>query len=292
MRVYYNGNLYQNNWFSENENPEQNSGANQVWTLVGACDPGLVPPTPPTPPPPVSWQGTAGYASRYWDCCKPHCSWTANVPAGMTPLRTCTQDGKTLNSGDPDAVSSCQGGTSFVCYKFIPFVVANDLSYGFAATGSGDVCGKCFEMQFSGHGKYDDTPGAVAIQGKRMIVMAINIGYDVGGGQFDIQIPGGGVGMFNGCSTQWGIPNDQMGAVYGGLLSACNQEVGYYNHQAIKDCLRAKNDALFRAKGLTEMAQGLDWFIDWYEAADNPTLIYREVPCPQELINKSGLVRP
>ena len=179
-----------------------------------------------------------------------------------------------------------------MCYKFIPFVVANDLSYGFAATGSGDVCGKCFEMQFSGHGKYDDTPGAVAIQGKRMIVMAINIGYDVGGGQFDIQIPGGGVGMFNGCSTQWGIPNDQMGAVYGGLLSACNQEVGYYNHQAIKDCLRAKNDALFRAKGLTEMAAGLDWFIDWYEAADNPTLIYREVPCPQELINKSGLVRP
>ncbi|MBN2531342.1 MAG: hypothetical protein JXB88_00550 [Spirochaetales bacterium] len=290
-RVYYNGNLYENNWYSENENPEQNSGPNQVWTLVGACDPNLTPAPTPSPYPTVTWQGTSGYASRFWDCCKPHCAWAANVPAGMEPLQTCQIDGVSVNP-DPEAVSSCEGGTSYVCYKFIPFVVAEDLSYGFAATSSGDVCGKCFEMQFSGDGKYDPTPGAVALKGKRMIVMAINIGYDVGGGQFDILVPGGGVGAFNGCSTQWGISNDQLGVQYGGLLSACNQEVGYYNHEAIKNCLRTKNDNLFRSRGLTEMAEGLDWFIDWFEAADNPTLIFREVSCPQELINISGMQRP
>jgi hypothetical protein len=291
-RVYYNGNVYENNWYSTDENPEENSEPNQAWTLIGACDPGTTPSPSPSPYPPVNWQGTDGYATRYWDCCKPHCSWADNVPAGMEPLRTCTIDGFTLNPDDPDATSSCEGGTSFACYKFTPFIVAEDLSYGFAATSSGDVCGRCFEMQFTGHGHYDDTPGAVALKGKRMIVMATNIGYDVEGGQIDIMIPGGGVGAFDGCSTQWGIPNDQMGVVFGGLLSACHQEHGYYDHEAIKQCLRDKNEATFIAHGLTEMAEGLDWFIDWFEAADNPNLIYREVPCPQELIDISGLVRP
>jgi hypothetical protein len=28
---------------------------------------------------------------------------------------------------------------------------------------------------------------------------------------FDLQIPGGGVGIFNGCSSQWGAPNDGWG---------------------------------------------------------------------------------
>lgn len=291
-RVYYNGNIYQNNWYSLNENPEQNYGTGKVWTLVGACDPNLTPAPTATPrPAPTQGSGSLGYATRFWDCCKPHCSWTANVPSGMAPLQTCTVNGTSVNP-DPEAVSSCEGGSSFVCYKFIPFAVSDDLSYGFAATQSGDVCGKCYEIQFTGHGKYSDTPGAVALVGKRMIVMAVNIGYDVGGGQFDLLVPGGGVGAFNGCSTQWGIPNSELGAQYGGLLTACNQAVGYYDHEAIKNCLREKNDTLFRARGLTQMADGLDWFINWFEAADNPNIYYWQVPCPQALIDISGLQRP
>jgi hypothetical protein len=290
-KVYYDGKVYENNWYSEDENPEQNSGPNQVWSLVGPCDPNRTPTPTSSPPPPVNWQGTPGYATRFWDCCKPHCSWTANIPSGMAPLKTCMVDGSTINT-DPEAKSSCEGGTSYVCYSFIPWTVNEHLSYGFAATSSGDVCGKCFEMQFTGEGHYSNTPGAVALEGKRMIVQAINIGFDVGGGQFDLLIPGGGVGAFNGCSTQWGIDNGLLGAQYGGLLSACMQEYGYYDHDALKQCLRSKNDELFRSRGLTEMAEGLDWFIDWFEAADNPNLIYREIPCPQELIDVSGMQRP
>jgi len=57
-RVQYNGNLYENNWYSQNQNPEQNSGANKVWTLIGPCNSEITPvPATPTPTP-VSTQTT------------------------------------------------------------------------------------------------------------------------------------------------------------------------------------------------------------------------------------------
>ena len=50
MRVQYNGNLYENNWYSQNQNPEEKSGENEVWTLIGQCDSEITPgPGTPTP---------------------------------------------------------------------------------------------------------------------------------------------------------------------------------------------------------------------------------------------------
>jgi hypothetical protein len=285
-RVIYNGNLYENKWYTVNENPEQYSGSEYAWQLIGACDPNTVP-EPITPIP-----GANGYATRFWDCCKPHCSWPNNLPDIMPPLQTCAIDGVTEQS-DPILNSACgANGPAYACYKLIPWAVNFNLSYGWAATSSGDICGRCFELEFTGEGYYAWSPGAEAIQGKKMIVQAINIGYDVEGGQVDIMVPGGGVGLYDGCSTQWGIPSSELGVQYGGLLSACQEQYGYQDLDALKNCLRAKNDSLFRSRGLTQMAEGLDWFIDWYEAADNPKIITREVPCPQELEAISGLQRP
>jgi len=285
FRVQYNGNLYENKWYSNNQIPEQNSGEDEVWLLIGPCDITLTPaPTPYLP-------GTKGYNTRFWDCCKPHCAWESNVPAGMTPFRTCNIDGKTLSS-DPYDQSGCTDGSSYMCNKYIPWAVNSTLSYGFGATSHGDVCGKCFEMQFTGEGYHGANPGAAAIAGKRMIIQAINVGHDVAGGQIDIMVPGGGVGAYNGCSDQWGIPNDQLGAQYGGLLTACQEIYGHQDHEALKNCLRSKNEKLFRSRGLTQMAKGLDWYIDWYEAADNPVIVYSEVSCPRELVNISGMQRP
>jgi endo-1,4-beta-xylanase len=57
MRVQYNGNLYENNWYSQGQNPEENSGEYEVWTLLGSCDssstpvPTAVSTNPPTSPP-------------------------------------------------------------------------------------------------------------------------------------------------------------------------------------------------------------------------------------------------
>ena len=50
MRVVYNDNLYENNWYSSGQNPEEYSGEYDVWTLIGSCDPG-VPTTAPTATP-------------------------------------------------------------------------------------------------------------------------------------------------------------------------------------------------------------------------------------------------
>jgi hypothetical protein len=36
-KVKYNGKAYSNNWYSQGQNPETNSGAYQVWTLLGTC---------------------------------------------------------------------------------------------------------------------------------------------------------------------------------------------------------------------------------------------------------------
>ena len=35
-------------------------------------------------PPPIISGGMSGWASRYWDCCKPSCGWRA-TPAATTP---------------------------------------------------------------------------------------------------------------------------------------------------------------------------------------------------------------
>lgn len=36
-QVVYDNNIYENNWYSRNENPETNSGQHSVWSLVGSC---------------------------------------------------------------------------------------------------------------------------------------------------------------------------------------------------------------------------------------------------------------
>ena len=97
---------------------------------------------------------------------------------------------------------------------------SNNVAYGFAAgniQGSNEWgwCCACYELTF--------TSGPV--NGQKMIVQVTNTGGDLGGNHFDLQIPGGGVGIFNGCTAQWGAPNDGWGDRYGGVRSEadCNQ---------------------------------------------------------------------
>ncbi|MBN1696585.1 MAG: cellulase family glycosylhydrolase [Spirochaetales bacterium] len=51
-RVQYNGRVYQNNWYSKGENPEEYSNDNQVWTFIGVCDDGGTTNPPAETPPP------------------------------------------------------------------------------------------------------------------------------------------------------------------------------------------------------------------------------------------------
>lgn len=240
--------------------------------------------------PPISG-GCDGYATRYWDCCKAHCSWTGNVPSLVAPLKSCSTNNSPLN--DQTVASSCDGGSAHMCWGMAPFAVSSTLAYGYAATSNGDVCGRCYQLQFTGssHNSPGD-PGSAALAGKTMIVQATNVGYDVGGGQFDILVPGGGVGAFNACSAQWGIPSSELGAQYGGLLAACKQELGYNASLAqYKACLTNRCNSVFGSRGLTELQQACTWYADWFEAADNPALKFKEVACPSELTSRSGMNR-
>lgn len=180
-----------------------------------------------------------------------------------------------------------------MCWGMAPFAVNDKLAYGYAATASGDVCGRCYQLEFTGqsHNSPGD-PGSSALAGKVMIVQATNIGYDVGGGQFDILVPGGGVGAFNACSAQWGVSNSELGAQYGGFLAACKQELGYNASLAqYKSCLTNRCNSVFGSRGLTELQQACTWYANWFEAADNPALKYKEVACPAELTSRSGMNR-
>lgn len=204
----------------------------------------------------------------------------------VEPMAVCGADDQPLSN---PSGSSCSGGNGYTCHGYAPYAVSSTLSYGYAATSQGDVCGRCFEIEFTGQGHYGENQGARNLAGKRMIVQATNIGYDVGGGQFDLLIPGGGVGLFDACTSQWGVSAGELGATYGGFLTACQGQGGSY--EQVKTCVRDRCDSVFGSRGLTELQDGCHWFVDWFEAADNPNLKYREVACPAELTGESGMDR-
>ncbi|CAH1128436.1 unnamed protein product [Ceutorhynchus assimilis] len=153
----------------------------------------------------------SGTTTRYWDCCKPSCSWKENV-ATSTPVNSCSKDGTT--KVDPSVTSGCDSdGTSYVCNNLQPWAVNDTLAYGYvAASFTGGVdnskCCVCLKLTFTN-----------ALAGKTMIVQNVNTGGDLSSNHFDIQIPGGGVGIFTrGCSTQWNAPQSGWGQQYGGAF--------------------------------------------------------------------------
>ena len=237
------------------------------------------------PPSPVSG-GSNAWASRYWDCCKPACGWKGNVKTG-NPMKSCDLNDQTLSSYD--TTNACQsGGGAFMCWSDSPWAVCDSLSYGFAAASQANyVCGRCFQLQFDG-GSHNGSAnaGAKALNGKTMIVQVINNG-GVAADQFDLLIPGGGVGALNACSStmqgissQWGQGAD-IGAQYGGLFAECNGDIS---------CTQQKCNSVFASK--PDLIAGCNWFLGWFGGADNPTFSFKQVACPAAITAKSGLSDP
>jgi hypothetical protein len=222
-----------------------------------------------TQPPPIT-SGTDGWASRYWDCCKPSCGWKEN--ANGNPMQSCSQDNSRLSAYD--AQSACGGGSAFMCWDFAPWSASDTLSYGFAAY-NGVACGTCFQLQFTGTSHNGDGKSTSSLSGKTMIVQVINIG-GIEANQFDLLIPGGGVGANNACSNQWG--SSDLGATYGGFLTGCSGD---------KTCVQNKCSTVFSSKPL--LKAGCDWFTGWFNAADNPALKYQKITCPSQITSKSGM---
>jgi hypothetical protein len=205
----------------------------------------------------------SGTTTRYWDCCKASCGWPGKIALapGSNPVTSCDASDNPLTNYN--AVSGCNGGSTYMCSSQQPWAVSDTLAYGFAATsisGGSEAswCCACYELTFT----------SSSIAGKTLIVQATNTGGDLGSNQFDLAMPGGGFGIFNGCTAQWGTPSTGWGAQYGGVSS------------------RSQCDA-FPA----HLQPGCYWRFDWFENADNPSVSFKQVACPAALTAKSGCVR-
>ncbi len=179
----------------------------------------------------------------------------------------------------PSVQSACAGGTAYMCTSMAPRQVSDTLSYGYVATNPAS-CGTCYKIQFTGqsHNAPGD-PGSAAISGKQMIVQVSNTGGDVNSGQFDLLVPGGGVGIYNACSTQWGVSSADLGAQYGGFLTTCRSQS--HDYATYKQCILTKCSSVFASR--PDLKAGCEWFVNWYGAADNPAFVYETVACPAGL---------
>nr|XP_023029514.1 endoglucanase-like isoform X2 [Leptinotarsa decemlineata] len=207
-------------------------------------------------PVPGGLSGT-GITTRYWDCCKPSCSWRGNLRnTSADPVTSCAIDGDTVI--DPEAMSNCGGGPSYMCSNQQPFVVNSTLAYGFAGasfTGKADyqLCCGCVLLSFTG-----------ALSHKKMVVQVTNTGADAVANQFDLALPGGGVGINNGCISQWNAPPDGWGKRYGGVDT------------------EAECDQLPR-----QLQDGCRFRFEFMESVSNPSVNFVQVECPKEIVDRS-----
>jgi hypothetical protein len=96
-----------------------------------------------------------------------------------------------------------------------------------------------------------------------MIIQVTNKGGDLSQNHFDLMIPGGGLGIFDGCSPMYGTWNG--GARYGGISSAaqCGNLPG-------------------------AVQAGCYWRFNDFKNADNPNVNFKKITCPSVLTSKSG----
>ncbi|MCL2259943.1 MAG: hypothetical protein FWC15_01155 [Fibromonadales bacterium] len=224
-----------------------------------------------------------GWMSRYWDGCKPSCSWSGKQYANnVGRCKECDKNNNLMPTNDQNR-SSCDGGNSYTCWDMVPWKENDNLAYAFAATPS-DQCGQCFELEFDGtfqHGNAQATHAA--IKGKKLIVMGSNMGGDVHAGQFDVLVPGGGVGQFDSFSGQIGVNNSVLGSQYGGILAACGNPGTVSQAQS---CIRDGCTKAFGKSGQEWLKAGCEFYADWFMGANNPNMTYKTVTCPQALVDR------
>lgn len=99
-----------------------------------------------------------------------------------------------------------------------------------------------------------------------MVVQSTNTGSDLGTNHFDLLMPGGGVGIFDGCTSEFGT--SLAGAQYGGISTQSQCD----SYPAI-------------------LQDGCNWRFDWFGNSDNPSLTFEQVQCPTEITDVSGCTR-
>lgn len=224
-------------------------------------------PRPPSGPAPSGGNyltGDLGTAktTRYWDCCKPSCAWPGKAKVSK-PVKVCAKDG--VRGIGANTKNICGGGgfggPSYMCNEQSAWYdESKKMSFGFVAghvkgLTEEDWCCGCYELHFANSAL------------PKMVVQITNTGADLGENHFDIQTAGGGFGIFDGCSKQWGVPASSWGAKYGGVMAAGWGKAG---------CKRLP----------PKMVKSCEWHFDYL--GDNPRIkSHFRVKCPAEITAKS-----
>ncbi|XP_072379624.1 endoglucanase-like [Diabrotica undecimpunctata] len=202
----------------------------------------------------------SGTTTRYWDCCKPTCSWPGNVNY-KTPVKSCQADGITaINS---ETQSGCVGGAAYVCTNQAQRSVNDSIALGFVAAKfintKRNMCCSCIVFRFK--------PAELAH--KQMVLQVTNTGNDdpyATHNEFDIAMPGSGVGYYTqGCSSQWNADVSKWGDQYGGVHN-------------IQECHNLP----------THLQPGCEFRFNWMNGYSNPDVTFDEVVCPKRLTDISG----
>ncbi len=107
------------------------------------------------------------------------------------------------------------------------------------------------------------------VAGQELIVQVTNTGSDLGSNQFDLQMPGGGVGIFNGCLSQFpGTYSSSWGQQYGGV----SQRTDCFNLPSV-------------------LLSGCLWRFDWFMNANNPSMRFKQITCPSVLTANTQCIR-
>lgn len=231
-------------------------------------------PTPVQPPPTgdssglTYLSGNLGTAktTRYWDCCKPSCAWPGKASVS-SPVKVCAKNGVSKLGANSKNIcgGGGSGGPSYMCTaQSAWYDPAKKMSFGFVAghvkglNEKGWCCG-CYELRFQN----SNLP--------RMVVQITNTGADLGENHFDIQVPGGGFGIFDGCTKQWGAPAGSWGKRYGGVMASGWGKAGC---RKLPSALR----------------KSCEWQFDYL--GDNPRVVsHFRVKCPAEITQASQCAR-
>ena len=128
----------------------------------------------------ISATAKRGWNTRYWDACKPHCSWLRESANDVTRADTSSDaayiadygtarncnihdvEVPTFTLGDVSRAWFGYNGTRsacgeekekgvFTCTDMAPIAVNDTLSYAYVAGTADSKCGKCYHLQYDGH---------------------------------------------------------------------------------------------------------------------------------------------
>ena len=128
----------------------------------------------------ISATAKRGWNTRYWDACKPHCSWLKESSNDKTRADTSSDEAyiadygtarncnihdvevPTFTLGDVSKAWFGYNGTRsacgdekekgvFTCTDMAPIAVNDTLSYAYVAGTADSKCGKCYHLQYDGH---------------------------------------------------------------------------------------------------------------------------------------------